>query len=404
MSRRPIMTNRGYLRVAGYAARHVSRMMPVDFAEQWEKQTGISLTTGRRLRGGDETFAPVDLDAIFATGQPDCLFEGEGMLPYRGQDLAKRRINLYVRGLKRDERRKFFFTGPAGTGKTTLARIVARMMQAQQAELGLTSGGYYELLPAQVAEKGKLDEFMQAVVEDDRAIVFIDEVHTLTNIENMFHVLHETGELWYPMADGSRLAVPRTISWFAGTTDKGEADKTTGGALLRRLEPEISLEPLTKDDIAAIVLDQAEKDGLEMRNEAAFEVADRVMFPWEAKDLVYKEAKLVAEVEGIGQILPNHVREAFEMLQIDDNGLRRDDREVIRTLLRVNDGKGIALVTKPGVTRYRMDEQSLCSTVGIDRTTYGKRVKPKLMAKGYLIPIQGQCLTDKALAEYGWLR
>lgn len=389
-----------FLAVTGYLRHKLHHMMPVDFVERWQEETGISLTATTPVE--ESPFEPVDLSAIFESGQPDCLYEGEGNTPYRGQEAAKRRATVYIEGMQAGDRCKFLLTGPAGTGKTTLARILGRKIQLRHWWLNVPMGGYYELLPAQVHEKGKLDLFFRTIVQDPYATVFVDEVHTLTNIENLFHVLHDTGNLWYPMADGSRLEVPKTISWIFATTDKGEADKTTGGALLRRMQPELRLEPPTKDDLIAIATDQASHDGVRIHPEAAAEMAERSTFPWEMK-LIYGETKLVARVNGSNEILPEHAEEAFEMMKIDPNGLNQEDRDVIRALLSVNDGKGIALATKPDVVRYRMDEASLCSVAGVDRETYRKKIKPKLIAKDYLIVLGGQCLTDKALREYGWL-
>lgn len=340
-------------------------------------------------------FEPTVLDF---DGQPDCFFPGEGAIPYRGQEPAKKRLSLYIRALQRGQRLKALYTGPAGTGKTTLARIVAARLQQRQAELGLPVGEYYELLPSQVETKAQLDAFMQRVTQDPTAIVFIDEVHTLSNLESMFHVLHDTGALRYPLSNGGWLEVSPMISWLAATTDPGELDKTVGGAMRRRLEPEIRLEAPGPEVLADIVKDQGEADGMPVIPVAAGEMAERSLFPWQVK-LIYGEAKKVALVEGSEEIALDHAREAFSIMEIDQRGLLREDREVIAQLLRAP----YQLATRPGVTRYRMSEEALCSAAGVDRHTYKKRIQPKLLRLGYLTTVGGQSLTEKALTDYGWL-
>src|SRR5688572_13793152 len=54
--------------------------------------------------GPDSPFDPKPLD--FAAGQPDCFFEGEGLIPYRGQDAAKKRLSLYIKALRERDRIK----------------------------------------------------------------------------------------------------------------------------------------------------------------------------------------------------------------------------------------------------------------------------------------------------------
>jgi Holliday junction resolvasome RuvABC ATP-dependent DNA helicase subunit len=83
-------------------------------------------------------------------------------------------------------------------------------------------------------------------------------------------------------------------------------------------------------------------------------------------------------------------------LEIDNLGLRREDRDVIQSLLQVPR----KLVTKD-VVRYSMSEEALCAASGIDRGTYKKRIQPKLLRLGLLMTLGGQCLTDRAVGMYG---
>jgi Holliday junction resolvasome RuvABC ATP-dependent DNA helicase subunit len=331
-------------------------------------------------------------------GQPDSFFEGEGLIPYRGQEAAKRRLDLHIKSLRPEDRLKALLTGPAGTGKTTLARIVAQRIREKRAALALPEGLYFEVLPAQVREKELLDEFMSVVAEDPFAIVFIDEVHDLANLESFFHVLHDSGQLRYPLSNGSWLDIAPTISWLASTTNPGQLDTTVGGAMRRRLEPEIRLEAPTKDVLSQIVTDSAVADRLTIHPDAAYDIAERSVFPWQAK-LIYGESRRVAQIAASSVIDPAHAIETFDIMQIDKNGLLPEDRDVIRALLNAP----YELSTRPGVVRYRMSEEALCASAGVDRQTYKKRIQPKLLRQGFVTTVGGQSLTQKALVEYGWL-
>lgn len=401
------MGNMRFMAVTGYANSRVESVMPVDFAQRWiEEMAKQAAATPIGATEASDLFLPVDLETIFESGQPDCFYEGEGDLPYRGQANVKERLRENIRALEPNQRMKALFTGPAGLGKTTIARLVAKEIKLQHYWQGLPMGGYFETLPTQINDKAKRDAFFKMLVADPYATWFIDEVHTLKDIEDLFHVLHDTGPGSYPMADGSKLVIPPTISFLAATTDPGEADNTTGGALLRRLAPpEYRLEPNSTEELAEIVFDAAGYDEYEVDADSAMQIAVRSTFPWEVKSL-YEMARNVAKNRGSKRIDPEHTLKAADLLEIDEHGLRREHRDVIGALLRVNGGRGITIATGPdkGSVRFRMAEGSLCAAAYIDRKTFEKRVKPVLMARGLLVPIQGQCLTEEAVEMYSHLR
>lgn len=321
---------------------------------------------------------------LFAPGEPSCFYEDEAGTPYRGQESAKRRLDVHIRGMKEAGRFKCLLTGPAGSGKTALARIIARRLCEEYEARGVSAGLYYELLPSQLRDKASMDALFALLSERDT--VFIDEVHALERVEDLFHVLHDTGAARYPRGDGQVVDVPEGVSWIAATTDPGALLKLNGGALHRRLEPEIVLEPPKLSDLAAILQDQR----FPIHPDAAFEAAERSGgMPWQVK-LIYEEAQRYARVEGCEEISPTHMEEAFLGMGLDKNGLLPQDRNVLRALFSVE----TRLVTT-GEVLHKMGEVQLCEMAGVDRETYKKRIQPKLFRLGVLTLRGGQCLTEK---------
>jgi Holliday junction resolvasome RuvABC ATP-dependent DNA helicase subunit len=355
------------------------------------------------LEGAPRTEAPgagplihFDPTELRFDGEPDCLFPDEGQMPYRGQEVQKKRLRLYLDTLAPDSRFKSLFTGPAGTGKTTLARIVAREIEMRRHLAGVTPGPYFEILPGQVATVAQLDALMQQLRDLPRATVFIDEVHTLTEVERFFHVLHDSGAPRYPLATGQWVEIPRSVSWMAATTDPGALGTTVGDALRRRLEPEIRLDPPSAVELAEIIMDLGDLDGIDVHPDAAFEIAQRALFPWQAKH-IYGEARRVTQARGDDCLGPDAAEEAFTLIRIDEHGLTQEDRDVIHALLnapyRTTRGKDVQV-------RYRLSKDALCAAAGVDAAIYHHRIQPKLLRLGLLTTVGGQSLTEKAVQLY----
>lgn len=342
---------------------------------------------------GETSFPPTAL--VFPGRSPSVFYEREHGVPYRGQDMAKEMVDINISALQPGERFKCLITGMAGLGKTALAKIVARRLRYRLDFLGATEGRYFQILPDQINTKAVLDRFMQQLEEGD--VVFIDEVHALQDVIGvtaLYNVLADGDEAKYPLSGGGWVMVPPMVSWITATTDPGRLDSTNGGALLRRLQPEIPLQDPSKDDLVHILQDQE----VEIHPDAAYEIAERSGgLPWQAL-LIHGQARAVARSLAINQILPGHANKAFELMGLDEHGLLPRDRKVLQILM------GVKHTQANGRVVYKMSEAALLAAAGLDKGTYKDRVQPKLQRAGLLTTVGGQALTEKALEWYGHLK
>lgn len=351
---------------------------------------GITLHPGESESQGD-SLAPTDL--IFTATQPSVFFEHENGIPFRGQDKAKRLLEVKIASLGEDERMKCLFTGAAGSGKTALAWIVAKRIQDRRESQGLPRGRFFEILPSQIPTKADLDTFMRGLQPYD--IVFVDEVHILSanvGVEPLYHTLADTGSPRYPLGVGEGwIDVPQSVSWLAATTEPGELDSTNGGALRRRLAPEIRMEPPGVDVLAAILEDQSTP----IKKDAAREIARRSGgLPWQALSLYHtsREFAAYAQEQTIDLAI---CLEAFAVVGVDDFGLFPEDRSIIHVLLQ-----SPYKMRGTGEVRYKMSEAALCAAAGVDRNTYKHIIQPRLMRLGFLTTVGGQSLTQKAVDTF----
>jgi Holliday junction DNA helicase RuvB len=105
------------------------------------------------------------------------------------------------------------------------------------------------------------------------------------------------------------------------------------------------LEHYEPAELASIVRRSARILDVEVAPEAAEEIARRARGTPRVANRILRRVRDVAEVRHDGVVTHEIAREALALLEVDDRGLERVDRELLRTVVRKFDGGPVGLST-----------------------------------------------------------
>jgi len=250
--------------------------------------------------------------------------------------------------------------GPPGLGKTSLAQILAAELDVQFVQ---TAGPALE-------RKGDVAAFLTAL--EPRAVFFVDEIHRLPRaLEETFYPAMEDGALPITVGQGAGARVvtidlpPFTL--VGATTRTGLL--TT--PLRDRFGIQHRLEHYRPEELAEIVRRSARLLEVEIEGGGAEAIAQRSRGTPRVANRLLKRVRDYAEVRGTGVVSEEVASAALDLLEVDERGLDRLDREILRTICEKFAGGPVGLST-------------LAIAVGEEQDTIEDVYEPYLLQSGLI--------------------
>ena len=313
-------------------------------------------------------------DELDRSLRPRTLGEFVGQAPLREQ-LAVAIEASAARGEALDH---LLLAGPPGLGKTSLAQIVAAELDVPFVQ---TAGPALE-------RKGDIAAFLTAL--EPRSVFFVDEIHRLARaLEETFYPAMEDRRLPITVGQGAGARVvtlelpPFTL--IGATTRAGLL--TT--PLRDRFGIQARLEPYTSEQLAVIVRRSAGILEVELDDHGALAIAARSRGTPRVANRLLKRVRDFAEVRMEGVVTAAAAEAALAMLEVDEIGLDRLDREILGAICTKFSGGPVGLST-------------LAVAVGEEQDTIEDVYEPYLLQQGLIKRTpRGRAATPAAFAHLG---
>jgi Holliday junction DNA helicase RuvB len=268
--------------------------------------------------------------------------------------------------------------GPPGLGKTSLAYIIRE-------ELGV---GIRTVAGPSLERKGDLAAILTSL--EPRDVLFIDEIHRLNRtIEEILYPALEDFRLDIVVGQG---AAARTLTLDLPQFTLIGATTRTGlltTPLRDRFGMTFRLEYYDPPELAQIVRRSAGIMGVEIADEAAEEISGRSRGTPRIANRILRRVRDVAEVRHAGAITNEVAREALQLMEIDEAGLERTDRELLRAVVERFSGGPVGLST-------------LAVALGEEPDTIEDVYEPYLLQLGFLQRTpRGRIVTKLGRAHIG---
>src|SRR5581483_293986 len=294
-----------------------------------------------------------------------------------GQERVKEQLEIALTAAKArgEALDHVLLAGPPGLGKTSLAHIVRE-------ELGVG----LRTIAGPAVEKKDIAAILTAL--EPRDVLFVDEIHRMSRTAE---------EILYPALEDFRIDIVMGEGAGARTLTLDLPPFTLVGATTRtgllttplrdRFGMTFRLAYYDPAELAEIVRRSARILGVEINGAAADEIARRSRGTPRVANRILRRVRDVAEVRHAGEITSEIADEALELLEVDEQGLERSDRELLHTIVHKFAGGPVGLST-------------LAVSLGEEPDTIEDVYEPYLLQLGFIQRTpRGRIVTDLGLAH-----
>jgi Holliday junction DNA helicase RuvB len=296
-----------------------------------------------------------------------------------GQERVKEQLQIALTAAKArgEALDHVLLAGPPGLGKTSLAYIVRE-------ELGVG----IRTIAGPAVEKKDIAAILTSL--EPRDVLFVDEIHRMSRTaEEILYPALEDFRIDIVMGEG---AAARTLTLDLPPFTMVGATTRTGlltTPLRDRFGLTFRLDYYDAGELGQIVHRSARILGVEIAKDAAEEIACRSRGTPRIANRILRRVRDVAQVRHEGSITNEIAREALQLLEIDEQGLDREARELLRSIAVKFEGGPVGLST-------------LAASLGEEQETIEDVYEPYLLQLGFIQRTpRGRTITKLGRAHIG---
>jgi len=300
---------------------------------------------------------------------------------YIGQEKIKKNLRVILDAARKREEPSdhLLFYGQAGLGKTTLAHLVAKEMNAS---LKVTSGPALEKM-------GDLAAILSNLEKGE--VLFIDEAHRLNRqIEEVLYPALESRKLHLIVGKGPgarmlALDLP-PFPLIAATTRAN----LLSGPLRSRFGASFKLDYYEVADVEEIIRRSAQLLKMNVSGGAVSVIARAARFTPRVANRLLRRVRDYSEVNNLNEVNEAVAQDTLAMLEVDNLGLEPTDRQLLKIIIDKFHGGPVGI-------------QTLAAALNDDQGIIEDVYEPYLMAIGLLNRTPaGRMATSAAYKHLGY--